>query len=168
MGDYVRWTGLWTLHGSIHGLGFRSLPGYETIDFGCGIDAGEGGDQLALKDATSDSIGYLGGRIRCFIRGGEGSYIFETSAGVHGTVDEGRCSELFEDNEGAIKLATNKHASRRTKHIDAKHHLVRDTSDVRKVRVAYVRSEDQHTDLLTKPLDMQTFYKHAKLIPDVV
>ena len=49
---------------------------------------------------------------------------------------------VFEDNEGAIKLATNKHASRRTKHIDVKHHLVRDASDARKVRVAYVRSED--------------------------
>ena len=31
---------------------------------------------------------------------------------------------VVEDNEGAIKLATNKHASRRTKHIDVKHHLV--------------------------------------------
>ena len=57
MGDYVRWTRLWTLHGSIHGFGFRSLPGYETIGFGCGVDAGEGGDQLALKDARSASIG---------------------------------------------------------------------------------------------------------------
>ena len=36
---------------------------------------------------------------------------------------------VFEDNEGGIKLATNKHASRRTKHIDVKHHLVRDASD---------------------------------------
>ena len=75
---------------------------------------------------------------------------------------------VFEDNEGAIKLATNKHASRRTKHIDVKHHLVRDASDARKVRVAYVRSEDQHADLLTKPLDMQKFYKHAQFILNVV
>ncbi|CAN0441784.1 unnamed protein product, partial [Ascophyllum nodosum] len=57
---------------------------------------------------------------------------------------------VFEDNEGAIKLATNKHASRRTKHIDVKHHLVRDASDAQRVRVAYVRSGDQHADLLTK------------------
>ena len=35
---------------------------------------------------------------------------------------------VFEDNEGAIKLATNKHSSRRTKHIDVKHHLVSDAS----------------------------------------
>ena len=75
---------------------------------------------------------------------------------------------VFEDNEGAIKLATNKHASRRTKHIDVKRHLVRDASDARKVRVAYVRSEDQHEDLLTKPLDMQKFYKHVKFILNVV
>ncbi|CAN0304756.1 unnamed protein product [Ascophyllum nodosum] len=93
MRDYVRWTGLFPLHGSVPGLGFRSLPGHETIGFGCGVDAGEGGDQLALTDPRSDSIGNLGGRIRCFIRGVKGSYIFETGAGVHGTIDEGRCSE---------------------------------------------------------------------------
>ena len=75
---------------------------------------------------------------------------------------------VFEDNEGAIKLVTNKHASRRTKHIDEKHLLVRNASDARKVRVAYVRSEDQHADVLTKPLDMQKFYKHAKFILNVV
>ena len=71
---------------------------------------------------------------------------------------------VFEDNEGAIKLATNKHASRRNKHIDVEYHLVRDASDARKVRVAYVKSRDQHADLLTKPPDVQTFYKHAKFI----
>ena len=76
--------------------------------------------------------------------------------------------DVFEDNEGAIKLATNKHASRRTKHIDVEHHLVRDASDARKVRVEYVRSKDQHADLLTKPLDMLMFYKHAKFILNVV
>ena len=71
---------------------------------------------------------------------------------------------VFEDNEGAIKLATNKHASRRTKHIDVKHHLVRDASDAQRVRVTYVRSEDQHADLLTKPLDVKKFCKHANFI----
>ena len=63
---------------------------------------------------------------------------------------------------------TNKHASRRTKNNDVKHHLVRDASDARKVRVAYVRSEEQHADLLTKSLDMQKFNKHAKFILNVV
>ena len=42
---------------------------------------------------------------------------------------------MFEDNEGAIKLAANRHGSRRTKHIDVKHYLVRDACDARKVKV---------------------------------
>ena len=69
---------------------------------------------------------------------------------------------VYEDNEGAIKLATNKHSSRRTKHIDVKHHLVRDACDAGKVRVVYVRSEDQHANLLTKSLDVKRFHRHAK------
>ena len=76
--------------------------------------------------------------------------------------------DVFEDNEGAIKLAVNKHASRRTKHIDVKHHLVRDVSDAGKVRIVYVRTADQHADLFTKPLDMQKLYKHAKAVLNVV
>ena len=71
---------------------------------------------------------------------------------------------VYDDNEGAIKLATNKHSSRRTKHIDVKHHLVRDACDAGKVRVVYVRSEDQHADLLTKPLDARKFHRHAKVL----
>ena len=61
---------------------------------------------------------------------------------------------VFEDNEGAIKLAVNKHARRRTKRIDVKHHVVTNMCDARKVRVVYVRTEDQHTDLFTKSLKM--------------
>ena len=69
---------------------------------------------------------------------------------------------VYEDNERAIQLATNKHSSRRTKHIDVKYHLVRDACDAGKVRVVYVRSEDQHADLLTKPLDVKRFHRHRK------
>ena len=77
--------------------------------------------------------------------------------------------KVFEDNEGAIKLAVNKHASRRSKHIDVKHHLVRDAAcDAGKVKVVCVRTEDQHADLFTKPLERQTFHKHAKTVLNVV
>lgn len=36
---------------------------------------------------------------------------------------------IKEDNEEAPKLANNKHASRRTGHIDVKHHIIRDTME---------------------------------------
>ena len=36
---------------------------------------------------------------------------------------------IKKDNEGAIKMANNKFRSRRTRHIDIKHHVVRDAVD---------------------------------------
>ncbi|CAN0197388.1 unnamed protein product [Ascophyllum nodosum] len=76
--------------------------------------------------------------------------------------------DVFEDNQGPIKLVVNTHASRTTKHIAAKHHLARNACDAGKILVVYVRTEDQHADLSTKPLELQKFYKHAKTVPSVV
>ena len=54
------------------------------------------------------------------------------------------------------------HDSRRTKHIHVRHDLGRDTCNAGKFGVVYVRTEDQqHANLFTKPLDIQTFRKHA-------
>ncbi|CAM9488474.1 unnamed protein product [Ascophyllum nodosum] len=75
---------------------------------------------------------------------------------------------VFEDNERVIKLVVNKHANCRTKHIDMKHHPVRDACEAGKVGVLYVRTEDQRADLFTKPLNMQKFYKHAKTVLHLV
>ena len=58
-----------------------------------------------------------------------------------------------EDNQGAIKMANNRHPSKRTRHIDIKHHLIRDAVGEGQVRVTYVKTEDQNVDVLTKPLD---------------
>ena len=49
---------------------------------------------------------------------------------------------VFEDTEGAIKLAVNKHASRRTNHINTRHDLGRGAFDAGKIRVVYARTED--------------------------
>ena len=76
---------------------------------------------------------------------------------------------VFEDNAGAVKLAMNQHASCKTINKDTavEHHLVRDASAARKVRTVYVRTEDQHVDLFTKPLFMVKFYWHAKTVLNV-
>lgn len=60
---------------------------------------------------------------------------------------------MYEDIKEGIKLTTNKHSSRRIKHADVKHHLVRGVCDGQKVRVVYVKS-----------IDVQRFHKHAKAI----
>ena len=103
------------MHESIHGLRFRSMLGYETITLGCDVDAGEGGDQLALKDARSDSIGYLGGRVRCFLRGGKEVLFLRQVQKFMEASTSVSAANVFEDNKGAIKLATNELASCRAK-----------------------------------------------------
>ncbi|CAM9552396.1 unnamed protein product, partial [Ascophyllum nodosum] len=57
---------------------------------------------------------------------------------------------IRENDEGAIKMATNLFSSRRTRHVDGKHHIVRDLVESGVVRIHYVKSGEQHTYGLTK------------------
>ena len=53
------------------------------------------------------------------------------------------------------------------RHIDIKHHFIRDALNEIKVRVTYVKAEDQHADVLTKPLDRRMFQKHVNALINV-
>lgn len=50
--------------------------------------------------------------------------------------------DIMEDNKGAIKMANHKHSGERTRHIDIKHHIIRDSVDDGKVCIIYVESGD--------------------------
>ena len=69
---------------------------------------------------------------------------------------------IKEDNEGVVKTATNRFSSRNTRHVDLKHHIVRDAVESGVVRIHYVKSGEQHADVLTKTLDVNTFETHAR------
>ena len=71
---------------------------------------------------------------------------------------------IREDNEGAIKMTTNRFSSRRTRHADVKHHIVRDAVESAVVRINYVKSGKQHADVLTKALSVNTFETHARFL----
>ena len=71
---------------------------------------------------------------------------------------------IREDNEGTIKMATNRFRSRRTRHVDVKHHVVRDAVEIGIVRIHYVKSGEQHADVLTKALDINTFETHTRFL----
>ena len=60
---------------------------------------------------------------------------------------------VHEDSEGAIKMVENRLSSRRARHIDVKHHIVRDAVDGAIIRVEYVKSREQRADVLTKAID---------------
>ena len=72
--------------------------------------------------------------------------------------------DIGEDNQGAIKMGyNNRGSSKHTRHIDIKHHFIRDSVDEGKVRVTYVKTVDQDADVLMKPLDRRMFEKHVTL-----
>lgn len=60
--------------------------------------------------------------------------------------------KLSSDNLGAQMLASNLVFHTRTKHIDIRHHFVRDIVETGSVRLEYLASEEMPADVLTKAL----------------
>ena len=70
---------------------------------------------------------------------------------------------IREGNEGAIKMATNRFSGRRRRYVDVKHHIVCVAVESGIVQIHYVKSGEQHADVLTKALDVNTFKTHARI-----
>ena len=66
------------------------------------------------------------------------------------------------DNIGAIYLSGNASSSTRTKHIDTRYHFVKDYIEDGIVKIKFVKSEDNDTDLFTKNLSNSDFQKYME------
>jgi hypothetical protein len=66
---------------------------------------------------------------------------------------------LLCDNESAIRMAENPVEHILTKHIDIRHHFLRDHQQKWDIEVFHVSTENQLADIFTKPLDKSTFCK---------
>jgi hypothetical protein len=64
---------------------------------------------------------------------------------------------LLCDNESATKLANNSVQHSRTKHIDIRHHFLRDHEAKGDIALCHMSTERQLADIFTKPLDEQRF-----------
>jgi hypothetical protein len=64
---------------------------------------------------------------------------------------------LLCDNESAIRLADNPVEHSRTKHIDIRHHFLRDHQQKGDIDVYHISTENQLADIFTKPLDEKRF-----------
>jgi hypothetical protein len=64
---------------------------------------------------------------------------------------------LLCDNESAIKLANNPVNHSRTKHIDIRHHFLRDHEAKGDIALIHVSTDKQLADIFTKPLDELRF-----------
>lgn len=101
-----------------------------------------GAEYMALTDATKELI---------FLKEFITELGFEKSSG----------GILFNDNLGAKKLAENPAYHARTKHIDIRHHFVREALKDRKVSIQHLSTEDMPADLMTKGLPRG---KHLKCL----
>jgi hypothetical protein len=66
--------------------------------------------------------------------------------------DEMIGSVVFCDNKGSLRLAENPTFHARSKHIDIRHHFVRDVLRTKKVTLEHVPTDHQVADFLTKGL----------------
>ena len=62
------------------------------------------------------------------------------------------CITVFEDNKGARHLAHNTVCASNSKHIDIRHHFLRELVFMGEFDIFAVESEHQHADFLTKAL----------------
>ncbi|KMQ87116.1 retrovirus-related pol polyprotein from transposon tnt 1-94 [Lasius niger] len=77
-----------------------------------------------------------------------------------GAIDVGPV-KLFNDNISAQRLAINPIFDARTKHIDIRHHLVREVMESGQVVLGHVASDEMPADVLTKAL---TRPKHVRCV----
>lgn len=68
---------------------------------------------------------------------------------------------IFCDNNGARKLAENPVFHNRSKHIDVRHHYIRECLRKGEITIKYLPTKDMTADVLTKGLQKQ---KHVKCV----
>ena len=65
--------------------------------------------------------------------------------------------KIYEDNQSAIALANDDRYQSRAKHIDIRHHFVRQHVKLNNITLEYIESRKQLVDFLTKPLSTRQF-----------
>jgi hypothetical protein len=64
---------------------------------------------------------------------------------------------IFQDNRSCIKIAQDPSVSDRTKHIDIRHHFIKERIELEQVKLIYVPTSHMVADILTKPLQISQF-----------
>ena len=77
------------------------------------------------------------------------------------------CFPVFGDNQGAVQLAQNPVANSNSKHIDARHHFLRELVRQRDIKVVEVPSEFRRADIFTNALAYDLFPFRPKFLMDL-
>ena len=74
--------------------------------------------------------------------------------------DYGICQEhltIYCDNTSAINISKNPVQHSRTKHIEIRHHFIRELVEDGNLTLEFIHTDDQKVDLFTKPLESKRF-----------
>ena len=71
---------------------------------------------------------------------------------------------IFCDNTSSINISKNPVQHSRTKHIDIRHHFIRELVDDGIISLEFISTLNQKADILTKPLDTLSFESLRKSI----
>ena len=72
-------------------------------------------------------------------------------------INQAKPMVIREDNQGAIAMAKNPVGHKRTKHIDVKHHFIREAIHAGTIVLEYCQTNQMIADILTKPLPRTQF-----------
>lgn len=71
---------------------------------------------------------------------------------------------IYEDNTACIEIAKHPQDQKRMKHVDVKHHFIREKITNNQIKLNFIPSTEQIADILTKPLHPKQFnYLRSKL-----
>ena len=65
------------------------------------------------------------------------------------------------DNVGALFMSQNSSTGVRSRHVDTRYHFIRENVEDGIVRVEFVRSNDNDSDIFTKNVNQEMYEKHA-------
>ena len=85
--------------------------------------------------------------------------------GFFGELSENlKVEEVFCDNQGAVLLSKDRMFHDRMKHIDIRHHYIREVVAKGDLKVVKISTNDNATDMLTKPLPVAKFNLYLDLV----
>ena len=87
-----------------------------------------------------------------------------SAVGLSSWKRSGKPIVIYEDNQSAICMTKHQQFHGRSKHIDIRHHFVREKVATNEVEVKYCKSVDMIADILTKPLSAAQFNKLKSML----
>lgn len=73
-------------------------------------------------------------------------------------------TRIYSDNQSSLALGNNPELHQRTKHIDIKHHFIREHIDAGRVDARYISTHEMAADGLTKSLSEKKHSKFAEML----